>query len=135
VWRVPFCHHPAYCAGPHHESMTEQVEQLIPLYRRSGVRLLLHGHEHNFQHGEVDGLHYVISGAGGKLEERVPTRFHEAGTQTWAAEPHCLLVQVTPDRLIIVPYGATAPGGQPQPIPRRRLDGSITDEPVVVPLD
>ena len=33
TWRVPFCHHPAYCAGPHHDGQVEQVEALLPLYR------------------------------------------------------------------------------------------------------
>ena len=37
--------------------MVEQETRLVPLYRTAGVRLMLHGHEHNFQHGEVDGLH------------------------------------------------------------------------------
>jgi tartrate-resistant acid phosphatase type 5 len=133
LWQLPFCHHPAYCAGPNHESMTEQAPWLLPLYRASGVRLLLHGHEHNFQHGEVDGLHYVISGAGGKLDERAPTRLAEAGTVSWAAVPHCLLVQVATDRLIITPYGATPRGAQPQPIPRRLADGTATDAPIVIP--
>jgi len=90
--------------------MPEQLEWLVPLYRRTGVRLLMHGHEHNFQHGDVDGLQYVVSGAGGKLEEREPVRFAEAGTRSWAAAPHCLLVQVRPDRLVVVPYGPTPPG-------------------------
>jgi tartrate-resistant acid phosphatase type 5 len=134
VWQVPFSHHPAWCAGPHHEPMREQLDELVPLYRRAGVRLLLHGHEHNFQHGAVDDLHYVVSGAGGKLDTRTPVRFAEAGTLTWAAEPHCLLVQVTPDRLVIVPYGPTEPGGRPVPIIRRRPDGTPTDDPIVVPL-
>ena len=135
VWQVPFSHHPAYCAGPHHDSMTEQLERLVPLYRRAGVRLLLHGHEHNFQHGAVDGLQYVVSGAGGKLDERPPSRFAEAGTVSWAAVPHCLLVQVHPDRLVVVPYGPTPPGGTPEPIARHRPDGTVTAEPIVVPLD
>ena len=132
AWRVPFCHHPAYCAGPHHDGQVEQVEALLPLYRGADVRLMLHGHEHNFQHGCVDGLHYVVSGAGGKLDERTPTRLDEAGTVSWAAEPHCLLVQVTEDRLIISPYGGTPRGGQPRLLPRHRADGRITDEPIVI---
>jgi len=114
--------------------MTEQLERLVPLYRRAGVRLLLHGHEHNFQHGEVDDLQYVVSGAGGKLDERPPTRFAEAGTRSWAAVPHCLLVQVTPDRLVIVPYGPTPLSAQPTPIARQRPDGTMTDDPIIVPL-
>ena len=134
VWQVPFSHHPAYCAGPHHESMPEQLDRLAPLYRRHGVRLALHGHEHNFQHGEVDGLAYVVSGAGGKLDERAPTRFAEAGTRSWAAEPHCLLVQVTADRMVVTPYGPTPVGAAPVPIARRRPDGTVTDEPITIAL-
>jgi tartrate-resistant acid phosphatase type 5 len=132
TWRVPFCHHPAYCAGPHHGGMAEQIESLFPLYRRSDVRLMLHGHEHNFQHGLVNGLHYVVSGAGGKLDERAPTRFDEAATVSWAAQPHCLLVQVTEDRLTIQPYGGTPRGGQPRPIRRHGTDGQITNSPIVI---
>jgi hypothetical protein len=52
--------------------MVEQEERLVPLYRRAGGRLMLHGHEHNFQHRDVDGLHYVVSGAGSKLDQRDP---------------------------------------------------------------
>jgi tartrate-resistant acid phosphatase type 5 len=132
AWRVPFCHHPAYCAGPHHAGMPEQIESLLPLYRRSDVRLMLHGHEHNFQHGLVNGLHYVVSGAGGKLDERTPTRFDEAGTLSWVAQPHCLLIEVTEDRLTIQPYGGTPRGGHPQPIRRHETDGRITDAPIVI---
>ena len=114
--------------------MPEQLERLVPLYRRNGVRLLLHGHEHNFQHGQVDELQYVVSGAGGKLDERTPSRFAEAGTHSWAAVPHCLLVQVLPDRLVVTPYGPTPPGAAPVPITRRRPDGTVTDEPITIPL-
>jgi hypothetical protein len=113
VWRIPYCHHPACCAGPHHENMPEQVEHLLPLYRRAGVRLVLSGHEHNFQHGLVDGIHHVVSGAAGKLQEDPPTRWDDGGTLGWAAEPHCLLVEVTEDEVAVTPYGATGEGEQP----------------------
>jgi tartrate-resistant acid phosphatase type 5 len=93
---------------------------------------MLHGHEHNFQHRLVNGLHYVVSGAGGKLDQRAPTRFDEAATVSWAAQPHCLLVQVTEDRLTIQPYGGTPCGGQPRPIRRHGTDGRITDAPIVI---
>ncbi len=132
TWQVPFCHHPAWCAGPHHPGMAEQVEHLVPLYGQADVRLLLSGHEHNLQHGRVDGLDYLVSGAGGKLQLDPPDRFEEAGTLTWAAEPHCLLVQVDAEQLIVTPYGATPPGGQPRPVVRRTPAGELTDEPIVI---
>jgi hypothetical protein len=112
--------------------MDAQIERLVPLYRRGGARLVLHGHEHNFQHGRVDGLDYVVSGAGGKLDARSPTRTAEAGTVSWAAAAHCLLVHATPEAVIVEAYGATPPGGRPVPLVRCRPDGSPTDDPIVV---
>ena len=93
---------------------------------------MLHGHEHNFQHGRLDDLDYVVSGAGGKVDTRPPPRTDEAGTLSWAAAPHCLLVQVAPEALTIVPYAATPPGGRPVPLVRHRPDGSPTDDPIVI---
>ena len=132
TWQIPFCHHPAWGAGPHHPGQVEQVQHLLPLYDRADVRLLLHGHEHNLQHGRVDDLDYVVSGAGGKLKLDPPTSFDEGGTLTWAAEPHCLLVEVTDDRLTITPYAATPPGGQPRPVVRQTPAGERTDAPIVL---
>ena len=133
AWRIPFCHHPPYCAGPHHDNMADQIEHLVPLYRRGGVRLVLSGHEHNFQHGEADGVAYVVSGAAGKLQEDPPTRFADGGTRSWASEPHCLLVEVDEDRIVVIPYGAPAtPGGTPRPIERRTPDGTVVAAPVVI---
>ena len=84
-WLVPFCHHPAYRAGPHHSDLTEQIDARVPFYRSADVRLMLHGHEHNFQHGCVDGLHHIVSGAGGELDEPAPSRFDEAATVSWTS--------------------------------------------------
>jgi hypothetical protein len=74
----------------------------------------------------------VVSGAGGKLDERTPTRFDDAATPSWDAQPHCLLIQVTEDRLAIQPYGGTPRGGQPRPIRRHGTAGRITDAPIVI---
>jgi tartrate-resistant acid phosphatase type 5 len=82
AWRVPLRHHPAWGAGPNHARMQAQIDSLVPLYRRGGARLLLHGHEHNVQHGRVDGLDYIVSGAGGKLDEQPPEATSEAGTMS-----------------------------------------------------
>ena len=132
AWRVPFCHHPAWCAGPHHAGQADQVARLVPLYERGGARLLMHGHEHNFQHGRMGDLDYLVSGAGGKLDTRPPRELAAAGTRSWAAAAHCLLVHATPDALTVVPYGATGPGGRPVPLVRRAADGTRTDAPVVI---
>jgi hypothetical protein len=115
--------------------MPEQVEELLPRYRRSGVRLVLSGHEHNFQVGRVDGVTQVISGAAGKLQEDPPTDFGAAGTVAWAAEPHCLLVEVGAESVRVTPFGLTPPGGEPAPLAARSPDGTPADPTVVVRRD
>ena len=52
-WLIPFSHHPVYTAGPDHENDEEMQEALEPLFDAAGVRLVLAGHEHNFQVSQV----------------------------------------------------------------------------------
>lgn len=132
-WVVPFAHHPAWCAGPHHTGMPEQLEGLIPLYERAGVRLVLAGHEHNFQHGRHGDLHHVVSGAGAKLDERRPSRWVEAGIDAWAAEPHCVLVEADHERLTVTPYAPAAEGGDPRPMDAQAPDGTVRPATFVIP--
>ena len=132
VWRIPYCHHPAYCAGPHHQCMEEQIERVVPLYRRAGVRLVLSGHEHNFQHGAVDGIDYVVSGAAAKLQDGSPRHWDEGGTVSWSGQAHCLLIEVDADHIVVTPYGATERGQEPRPIPLLDRGGNPVEEPIVI---
>ncbi len=102
-WRIPFSHHPPFCAGPEHMNTTGMVERLVPLFREAGVQLVLSGHEHNFQHAVVDGIHYVVSGAAGKLRPEPPQQFEQAGTRAWAAAGHFLLAHVDSDYIVARP--------------------------------
>ena len=68
-WRIPFTHHPPFSAGPQHHNTKEMV-RLIPLFERSGVKVVFSGHEHNFQHSRTDGIDYFVSGAAGKVRNR-----------------------------------------------------------------
>lgn len=136
AWRVPFCHHPVWGAGPDHVPMQEQIDTLVPLYREAGIRLLLHGHEHNFQHGRVDGIDYVVSGAGGKLDTEAPQRYDVAGTISWAAAPHCLFVEVEEERVVITPYAGMDEGHhKPAVVARRTPDGELVEGPIVLTRD
>jgi tartrate-resistant acid phosphatase type 5 len=104
LWRIPFCHHPPYCAGPQHGN-TKGMQRLIPVFGRSGVKALFSGHEHNFQHSLADGIHYFITGAAGKLRRAAPDRFEEAHTVTWATECHFLLATIEGDRMTVRALG------------------------------
>ena len=119
-WRIPFSHHPPFCAGPEHGNTTGMVERLVPLFEQAGVRLVLSGHEHNFQHAVVNGIHYVVSGASGKLRTEQPTGFESAGTRAWAAAGHFLLGRADARGVVLHPLDGSLepiavadPGGRP----------------------
>lgn len=132
-WRIPFSHHPPYCAGPSHPNAEHLIEGLVPLLQRSNVRLMLSGHEHNFQHSHVDGIDYLITGAAGKLRETPPDRFGEAGTVSWAAEGHLLLVDVEGDHLRVHPVTDVDETGAFTYLDARDPTGRPVELPIRIP--
>lgn len=44
-------------------------DRYVPLFEESGVDLVISGHQHNYERGERNGIHYaIIGGAGGDLD-------------------------------------------------------------------
>jgi tartrate-resistant acid phosphatase type 5 len=107
------------------------MDRLIPLFERSGVKVLFAGHEHNFQHSLANGIHYFITGAAGKLRRAVPDRFEEAHTVTWATECHFLLVTIEGDTMTVRALGEIDTPDQ-NPADIARLDPQ--DRPHVGPI-
>lgn len=132
AWRIPFCHHPPFCAGPKHGN-TDRMERLVEQFERAGVRLVLSGHEHNCQHSRRNGVDYVVTGGAGKVRSGEPDGFEEAHTASWAAEHHFLLVTVDGRRMTIRAVGALE-GGQLVDIKRKAPDGSAVNGPIVINL-
>ena len=76
---IAFMHHPVYSSGPHGAAIVERpTAQLraryMPLFRRHGVKMLLTGHEHFFEHfverwrdstRRLRRMDQVVSGGGG----------------------------------------------------------------------
>lgn len=61
---VAAVHDGPYSRGLHRGNRTA-VDTIVPLLRKYGVALLVSGHDHLYQRGEIDGLHYIVSGGGG----------------------------------------------------------------------
>ena len=130
-WRIPFCHHPPFCAGPQHRN-TDGMEPVVALFEHGGVRACFSGHEHNFQHSSRNGIDYFVSGAGSKLRSGAPGRMGEAHTQSWAPACHFLLVTIDGDHMTVRAIGEDR-DGQLAEIERYRPDGTRVTGPVVVP--
>jgi len=62
--RVVVFHHPPYTCGGHRGSRTVQ-RSWVPLFERYDVRLVLSGHDHNYQRFRKRGVTYVVHGGGG----------------------------------------------------------------------
>ena len=129
-WRIPFMHHPPYCAGPQHRN-TDRMQDVISLFERGGVRACFSGHEHNFQHAHVAGIDYFISGAGSKIRSGTPRRMEEAGTITWAPACHFLLVTIDGDRMSVRAIGGKN-GEDLADIERYDRAGNSVSGPIVV---
>jgi hypothetical protein len=131
-WRIPFSHHPPYCAGPQHHN-TKSMQRLIPLFQRSGVRVMFSGHEHNFQHSRADGIDYFVTGAAGKLRRTPPDAFEAAHTVTWATDCHFLLATIEGRRMSVRAIGELADSDRtPADIERQDPDGTVHVGPIAV---
>jgi hypothetical protein len=131
-WRIPFGHHPPFSAGPQHHN-TPEMARLIPLFARAGVKVMLSGHEHNFQHSAVDGIDYLVTGAAGKFRNATPDGFGEAHTRSWSNLCHFLLARIEGDHMTVRAIGERAPGAtQLTDITRWDPRGAVLSGPIVI---
>jgi tartrate-resistant acid phosphatase type 5 len=131
-WRLPFCHHPPFCAGPQHHN-TDGMEKLLPLFARGGVRAVFSGHEHNFQHSSHGGIDYFVTGAGSKVRKGAPDAFAEAHTVSWSDNAHFLLVTIAGGTMTVRAIGELD-GGEARDLPRYTPAGGAATGAIVVPL-
>jgi tartrate-resistant acid phosphatase type 5 len=112
------------------------MEALVPLYERSGVRVMFAGHEHNFQHSRTPRFDHFVTGAGGKVRRARPNRFAAAHTASWATDCHFVLGRIDGDRLTVRAIGAIDdPSGMPHDIDRFDRDGNPVSGPIEIDLD
>jgi tartrate-resistant acid phosphatase type 5 len=131
-WRIPFCHHPPFCAGPQHHN-TDGMEKLLPLFERGGVRAMFSGHEHNFQHSHHGGMDYFVTGAGSKLRRGSPDDFEGAHTVSWSDNAHFLLVTISGSTMRVRAIGELT-DGEVRDLPRYTPAGAMVSGEIVLPL-
>ena len=83
------------------------MEVFLPLFERSGVRVMFTGHEHNFQHSRTPQLDHFVTGAAGKIRRARPDGFEQAHTVSWATDCHFLLGKIDGHRMTVRAIGPT----------------------------
>jgi tartrate-resistant acid phosphatase type 5 len=131
-WRIPFSHHPPFCAGPQHPNTKSMIQKIVPLLKRAGVLACFSGHEHNFQHSQSEGINYFITGGGGKVSGSEPSNFKDAHTVSWASKAHFLVVDVEADKMTVTPIAEMGKQGGLTNLSRSTPSGGTVDAPIVV---
>ena len=138
-WRIPFMHHPPFCAGPSHFNKESVSDFFVPKFLKAGVRAVFSGHQHSIQHSLDQGIHYFVTGGSGKFDSGEPkaSRFDEARTQAWGGndEGHFLLVDIKGKSMEVVPYGNLSTNGELRPIKINVVTGEQNVPPFKVNID
>lgn len=101
-------HHGPFSSGRHGEFEPLHTNGLLDAMRRAHVDLIVSGHDHMYERGEVDGLRYVVSGGGGSPLYRANDR--RPYQQRFAAAYHHLRVRLDG---ATVAFDAIRPDGTP----------------------
>jgi hypothetical protein len=96
-WRIVAVHEPPYSAGYQGSDLAVR-DAFVPLFERYGVQLVLSGHEHDYQRSiPINGVTYIISGAGGRTRGTGEDTFTAA---SWSVL-HFTDVNVYRDHLLV----------------------------------
>lgn len=99
---VVYGHHPLYVSTNEEQKVEESAELralLEPILKKHGVKLYLSGHKHHYERSApVDGVTYVISGAGGQLSEK-PVVYPSGVAEVVIKKRHFLIMDADDDGL------------------------------------
>lgn len=66
TWTFVYAHHPPYSEHWTNYFGDAQVrDHLVPLFESYDVDMVLNGHTHSYERGELEHVHYLVSGGGG----------------------------------------------------------------------
>ena len=96
TWKIVAVHHPPYSAG-YQGSDEDTRRSFVPLFERYGVRLVLSGHDHDYQRSKaINGVTYIVTGAAAGTRRTGKADFTEVAF-SWHSYVE---LGVYPDRLV-----------------------------------
>jgi hypothetical protein len=114
-WKIAFFHHPPYSSGGKHGSETGLREVVEPLFVKYGVNVVFAGHEHFYERIKPQkGVHYFISGAGGKLRKGDVQKNSPLTAKAYDDDMSFMLIEVAKDAMhfqVISRTGETVDSG------------------------
>lgn len=93
---IPVFHMPPYSAGLHEFDGLPVRSDWQPLFEQYGVRLVLTGHDHNYQRLVSNGITYIVSGGGSATLYKQQNDLPES--QFFARRSHFVYLELYPER-------------------------------------
>jgi hypothetical protein len=106
VHRIVSMHHAPFSSGPHGPNRSFVRSGLLDSLRQARVDLVVGGHDHLYERGEVDGLKYIVSGGAGAPLYQAGAR--QPGSERVASAHHFVEIRVDGEA---VTSTARTPGG------------------------
>jgi hypothetical protein len=129
-WKIAYFHHPLYSDGRFHGPDLDLRKQLMPIFEKYGLNVVLSGHEHVYERFKPEeGIYFFLVGNSGEL------RYHNLrpGSDIMAAgfdtDRTFMLIEISGDKLYfqtIARTGQTVDSGtlQRQPKPQVSLQAA-----------
>jgi hypothetical protein len=89
------------------------ADRILSVLSRHRIALLMQGHDHLYERGEINGLRYLTTGGGGGPLTALETTQKMAGSQVLESEYHYVRIDVS---------------GAAVHVTARRLDGTVLDD-------
>ena len=104
----------AYSSGKAHGSDKQLREVVEPIFVKHGVNVVFAGHEHFYERLKPQkGIHYFISGAGGKLRSG-DVGASQISAKSFDQDMHFMLIEIVDDKMhfqVISRTGKTVDSG------------------------
>ncbi|MEK6323770.1 MAG: metallophosphoesterase [Acidobacteriota bacterium] len=98
-WKICFFHHPPYSSGKAHGPDKQLREVIEPIFVKHGVNVVFTGHEHFYERLKPQkGIHYFISGAGGKLRPG-DVGVSQLSAKSFDQDMHFMLIEIVDDKM------------------------------------
>ena len=99
-WKIAFFHHPLYSDGRFHGSDIDLRNQLMPIFEKYGVNVVMSGHDHVYERINPEGgIYFFLVGNSGEL--RYHNLRHDASDMAagFDTDRTFMLVEIAGDKL------------------------------------
>lgn len=110
TWKIAAFHHPPFSEGwdnPDYDGEPAVRQHLWPVLRDADVDILLMGHTHDYERGELDGVVHVITGGGGSALDHWVQNWNFI--QTYDSTYQYCTLDISPER---IQFRSKAPDGR-----------------------